>query len=50
LTNADTEDSDLDLLVDPSDAATLFILARLEHPAEDLLGVCVAVLTPRSYR
>jgi predicted nucleotidyltransferase len=30
LTGADTEDSDLDLLVDPADATTLFTLAWVE--------------------
>jgi predicted nucleotidyltransferase len=47
LTGTDTEDSDLDLLVDPEDSTTLFTLARLEHEAETLLGVRVSVLTPK---
>ena len=47
LTGLDTEDSDLDLLVDPGNATTLFTLARLEHQAEALLGVRVSVLTPK---
>jgi predicted nucleotidyltransferase len=47
LTGADTEESDLDLLVDPSDSTTLFTLVRLEHQAEELLGVRVSVLTPK---
>ncbi len=46
LTGADTEESDLDLLVDPTDSTTLFTLAGLEHEAEELLGVPVSVLTP----
>ena len=46
LTGTDTEDSDLDLLVEPSDTTTLFTLARLEYQAETLLGVRVSVLTP----
>ena len=46
LNGTDTEDSDLDLLVEPSDSTTLFTLARLEHQAEALLGVRVSVLTP----
>lgn len=46
LTGTDTEESDLDLLVDPSGTTTLFTLARLEHQAEALLGVRVSVLTP----
>jgi uncharacterized protein len=47
LTGADTEESDLDLLVDPTDSTTLFTLAGLEHEAQELLGVPVPVLTPR---
>ena len=47
LTGTDTEESDLDLLVDPTDSTTLFTLAALEHEAEKLLGVPVSVLTPK---
>lgn len=47
LTGTDTEDSDLDLLVDATSSTTLFTLARLEHDAEQLLGVPVSVLTPK---
>jgi hypothetical protein len=47
LTGADTEESDLDLLVDPTESTTLFTLAGLEHEAEQLLGVAVSVLTPK---
>jgi uncharacterized protein len=46
LAGTDTEQSDLDLLVDPEDSTTLFTLARLEHEAEELLGVRDSVLTP----
>jgi predicted nucleotidyltransferase len=46
LAGTDTDDSDLDLLVDATDATTLFTLARVEHDAEELLGVQVSVLTP----
>jgi predicted nucleotidyltransferase len=46
LTGTDTEESDLDLLVDPADATTLLTLAGLENEAEALLGVRVSVLTP----
>ncbi len=42
----DTEDSDLDLLVDPAEHTSLFTIARLEHEAQELLGVRVSVLTP----
>lgn len=47
LTGSDTEDSDLDLPVDPGNATTLFRLARLELQMEALLGVRVCVLTPK---
>ncbi len=47
LTGTDTEESDLDLLVDPGQKTTLFALARLEHQAAELLGVRVSVLTPK---
>jgi predicted nucleotidyltransferase len=47
LTGTDTEESDLDLLVDPTNSTTLFTLAGLEHEAEQLLGVPVSVLTPK---
>lgn len=44
----DTEDSDLDLLVDPLPRATLFDLGGLQGELEDLLGIKVDVLTPNS--
>ncbi len=47
LTGKDTEDSDLDLLVDPAESTTLFTLVALENEAEALLGVPVSVLTPK---
>ena len=47
LTGTDTEESDLDLLVEPTTSTTLFTLAGLEHEAEQLLGVPVSVLTPK---
>ncbi|MBN8908128.1 MAG: nucleotidyltransferase family protein [Alphaproteobacteria bacterium] len=46
LTGTDTDESDLDLLVDATETTTLFTLARLEHAAHELLGVRVSVLTP----
>ena len=46
LTETDTEESDLDLLVEPSDSTTLLTLAGLQIDAEKLLGVAVSVLTP----
>jgi uncharacterized protein len=45
---SDTEDSDLDLLVDPSPHTTLMTLAAIQLEAERLLGVHVDVLTPKS--
>ncbi len=44
----DLDDSDLDLLIDPNPATTLFTLAALQMDAEKLLGVPVDVLTPNS--
>ena len=44
----DTEDSEFDLLVDPSPRTTLRILAAIQLDAEQLLGVHVDVLTPNS--
>jgi len=47
LTGKDDEESDLDLLVDPTERTTLFTLAGLEREAQQLLGVQVSVLTPK---
>jgi uncharacterized protein len=46
LTDTDTEESDLDLLVEPSKSTTLLTLAGLQIDAEKLLGVTLSVLTP----
>ena len=46
LNGTDTDDSDLDLLVDPAEKTSLFTLAGFQADAEDLLGVPVSVLTP----
>ena len=46
LRGTDTEESDLDLLVDATEKTTLFTLTRLERAAQELLGVKVSVLTP----
>lgn len=45
---SDTEESDLDLLVDPTPRTTLMTLAAIQLEAERLLGVRVDVLTPKS--
>jgi uncharacterized protein len=44
----DTDESDLDLLVDLTPLTTLHTLAALQLEAERLLGVRVDVLTPKS--
>lgn len=47
LQGCDTEDSDLDLLVDPEPGTTLFDLGGLQEELEQLMGLRVDVLTPR---
>jgi len=42
----DTEESDLDILVDPAPDATLFDIGAMRHELRQLLGVKVDVLTP----
>ncbi len=45
----DTEDSDLDILVDPIDGKTTLIsLIEMEQGLQELLGVKVDILTPLS--
>lgn len=46
LHGADTENSDIDLLVDPLPETTLFDLGGMQVDLEELLGVRVDVLTP----
>ena len=46
LTGTDTEESDLDLLVEPADTTTLLTIAGLRIDAEKLFGVRVSVRTP----
>ncbi|MEY4592040.1 MAG: hypothetical protein RIR18_935 [Pseudomonadota bacterium] len=43
----DTENSDLDLLVDPLPGVTLFDLGAIQIELEESLGVSVDVLTPK---
>ena len=45
---ADTEGSDLDLLIDPTSETTLMDVAAIQVELETLLGVTVDVLTPRA--
>lgn len=44
----DTEESDLDILVDPTPETTLMDVAAIQVELEVLLGVTVDVLTPRA--
>ncbi len=46
--NEDTEESDLDLLVDPTPETTLMDIARMQNRLHSLLGVRVDVLTPKA--
>jgi len=48
LRGEDTDQSDLDLLVDPTPETTLFDLGAIRHELRELLGVPVDVLTPRA--
>lgn len=44
----DTENSDLDLLIDPTSETTLFDIGAIRHELGALLGVPVDVLTPNA--
>ncbi|MCK9606637.1 MAG: nucleotidyltransferase family protein [Methylomonas sp.] len=44
----DTEDSDLDLLVDPTRETTLMDIAKIQVDLKNLLNITVDVLTPRA--
>lgn len=44
----DTEESDLDLLIDPTPETTLFDIGAIRHELLELLGVPVDVLTPKA--
>lgn len=48
LRGQDNEHSDLDLLVEPTSAMTLFDIGAMRHELGQLLGVPVDVLTPRA--
>lgn len=47
LCGEDTEQSDLDLLVDPTQDTSLMDLVKIEERLEALMGIRVEVLTPR---
>ena len=44
----DAEDSDLDLLVDPTPETTLMDIAKIQVEVTQLLNITVDVLTPRA--
>lgn len=44
----DTEDSDLDLLIDPTPDTSLMDIARIQNRLQKLLGLSVDVLTPKA--
>lgn len=44
----DTEDSDLDILIDPLPDTTLLDIGAIRHELAQLLGVPVDVLTPKA--
>lgn len=44
----DTDDSDLDLLIDPTPATSLMDVAAIQVELEALLGITVDVLTPKA--
>lgn len=48
LRGEDKEDSDLDLLVDPTPETTLMDIARIQNRLQKLLGIPVDVLTPKA--
>jgi predicted nucleotidyltransferase len=48
LSGTDTDESDLDLLVEPTEKTGLMALAAFKIEAEKLLGVEVSVVTPNA--
>jgi uncharacterized protein len=48
LHGTDTENSDLDILIDPTAETTLFDIGAIRHELRQLLGVQVDVLTPNA--
>ncbi|RFP16415.1 MULTISPECIES: nucleotidyltransferase family protein [unclassified Duganella] len=48
LQGCDKEDSDLDILIDPTPDTTLFDIGAIRHELSSLLGVPVDVLTPKA--
>ena len=48
LRGEDTEQSDLDILIDPTPKTSLMDVAAIQIELEELLGVSVDVLTPKA--
>ncbi len=48
LRGLDTDDSDLDILIDPTPETTLMDVAAIQLELQRLLGVTVDVLTPKA--
>lgn len=48
LRGEDTEDSDLDILVEPTSETTMMDIGAIRYELKELLGVPVDVLTPRA--
>lgn len=48
LHGTDTENSDLDILIEPTSQTTLFDIGAIRHELNELLGVRVDVLTPKA--
>jgi len=48
LHHKDTEESDLDILVDPTEKTSLLDIAKIQNRLQKLLKVSVDVLTPRA--
>ncbi len=44
----DTEDSDLDILVEPTEDTTMMDIGAIQYELTELLGISVDVLTPRA--
>jgi predicted nucleotidyltransferase len=45
---SDTDESDLDLLVDPTPDTSLLDIAKIQNSLQKLLGIPVDVLTPKA--
>lgn len=48
LTNEDTEESDLDILVEPTEETTLMDIGAIQLELSELLQIPIDVLTPRA--